>query len=112
MKTFVLIHLGVAIAFGVVAVAAQTLIDSGSQVSPRAAVVVGRYSTCSTTPANPAQNCNGLGYIELKMSDGTLQKLFTIPIDPPTFTPDSNWTSIPVVLPPGPTAVPCSQTKP
>ena len=85
---------------------AQTRIDSGAQIRPRLSIVMAQFSNCTGQP-----NCAGLSYAVLKFSDGTSQTYFLVPPNPP-FTPDSNWTSVPVSLPIGPTSITCSQTKP
>lgn len=83
----------------------QTRVDSGLQVSPRPSIVFAEFK-CTT--GNP--DCI-VGFVRIKFSDGRESKLFTVPTDP-AFVPGPNWTSIPVTLPAGPTAIPCSQTKP
>ena len=56
-------------------------------------------------------DCAGFQYAQLKMSDGSVNRYILTPIDS-SFTLDSKWTPLPVIVPNDGTMVPCSQTKP
>lgn len=84
----------------------QTLVNFFTQVSPVPSIVVAQYATCTGLP-----NCAGMQYAQFKMSDGTTRGLFwLIPTDP-SFSLNTNWTSIPVIAP-GTTGISCAQVKP
>jgi hypothetical protein len=83
---------------------AQTRLNFNAQVSPLPSVVVVQYARCAIP------SCSGLEYALFKMSDGSTRGPFIL-VPEPGFTPDVNWTSIPVTIPSG-TAVSCAQAKP
>jgi len=92
--------------FGRDGVRGQTRINFNAQVSPLPSIVVVQYASCTGLPS-----CAGMQYAQFKMSDGTTRGPFwLIPTDP-SFSLNTNWTSIPVTIP-GTTAIVCAQVKP
>jgi len=111
MISLMLVSIGVMLGRLVCDLGAQSRLDSGSQVSPRPAIVLAEFWKCQG-PGGAGSNCSGIGFVRLKFSDGAESKVFTSPADPAFVPSGSSWMSIPVTLPSGPTAVPCNQTKP
>jgi hypothetical protein len=84
----------------------QTQVSINTQVSPLPSIIVVQYATCTGQPA-----CKGIEYAQFKMSDGSTRGPFwLIPTDP-SFSLNTNWTSIPVSAP-GTSGITCAQVKP